>query len=471
VEASVIRFAFAVPILLALSTGVAAGQVTPPVVAAPPDGASSLTGACTRGATIHTTITAGTVTMSLGDLTCVNNAFAIDLTMVPISGVMDFSIDQQIAAVKSPAVKVRLTRSLVKLTPPAVDPVYAGASSVTGSCLKSAVIKSVAIVVRPKTATEPEKTTTTSLPETMCSPDGRFTIDVRDVPLRAAFKVQLSQTTDGVQSGMAEVTVDPRPAYDAREDFEASAFLGIGIDNFAAQDIQLYLNPEANGQIHERSVFGFDFEYRLWRRGKRQYWVYGETVHGVRSEDIDCQKAPNVPSCKNTIAEFAVDLEATPLFMLRNASSLEAYLGFRAELFPLNVAGDHTAMVYVNLQPGFLTVAGSDGDAKDMHHLGVGARAIKGPFNGSYLELGIGRTDLFATNRRKRIIIDGLLQREFGCTGVLVFGQIWADVDGASSADSIQSYFGLAFDVRELVSSLDRNFSTAKQCLPAAKKP
>ena len=184
-----------------------------------------------------------------------------------------------------------------------------------------------------------------------------------------------------------------------------------------------------------------------------QVWVYGETVHGVRSEDIDCAAAPNLPSCQSELAEFGGSIPTASLYMLRNATSLEALVGFRFELRPVNLPGQHPAVIYASVQPGFLEVAGSDGDAKAMHHVAVGARSVGGSRQGSYLEIGFGKTDLFLKNRNRRWKIDGMLQQDIA-GGVSLFAQLFADVDLADGADSIQSYFGLGFDVQKIVGTI-----------------
>jgi hypothetical protein len=189
--------------------------------------------------------------------------------------------------------------------------------------------------------------------------------------------------------------------------------------------------------------------------------VYGQTLHGTRSEDIDCAAAPELPSCKKELADFATGLPQATLFLLRNASSLEAYLGVRLELGQVHLPGRNPAAVYVTFQPGFIEVAGSDGDAKAAHHVGVGARTVGGAMQGSYLEFGFGRTDLFIVNRNRRFKFDGMLQREL-TGGFSLFAQLFADVDLKEGSDSIQSYFGLNFDVGRL-------FTPAEQAAAARR--
>ena len=225
-----------------------------------------------------------------------------------------------------------------------------------------------------------------------------------------------------------------------------------------AGEARTYLNPEASGTVHERGVFGFDFSYRLWdqakgndmpagNRWRQQTWVYGKTVHGARSAELDCNAHPDVPVCSESFAVTTNPLN-DGVYLLRNASSLEAFLGVRHEFLGLNIGGRNAARAYIKGQVGFLTVARNVDDVVDMHHGAVGVMATNGDYRGSYIEIGLGRSDLFQTNRRKRIKIDGRLSRDIG-GGVSFLAQMTVDVDGGSGGDSIQSYIGFDFDMSE----------------------
>ncbi len=126
---------------------------------------------------------------------------------------------------------------------------------------------------------------------------------------------------------------------DCRDMLAATFYAGVGIDTFAAGELNRYLNQEESGKKRERFVAGFDFGYRLfgspseetlpWRP---QIWVYGETVHGVRSADFDCAENSNLEVCK----PFDLTSAGTrTLFVLRNASSLEGFAGLRYEFLEL----------------------------------------------------------------------------------------------------------------------------------------
>src|SRR5438270_3214393 len=254
---------------------------------------------------------------------------------------------------------------------------------------------------------------------------------------------------------------------DQRSSFVADAYLGEAVDNFAGDTTLQYLNPQAANSNLLRAVAGVDFQYRLMgeRTSKKQLWVYGQTVYGVRSSDVDC-KDPNTVQlsvCQNNLGSTPVStvLQGAPnqfIAILRGASSLEAFVGARYETAMLQGSTDSPARIYVNLQLGFLTVSGSGTDAVDMHHLGVGAIAVNGMFQQSFLEVGIGKDDLFHRNRNRRLLVDGYLTvdphyipgfKNTVASGSRIrpFIELTGNFDGGHGSDSIQTYFGLNFNI------------------------
>jgi hypothetical protein len=247
---------------------------------------------------------------------------------------------------------------------------------------------------------------------------------------------------------------------DERENFEASFYSGLGIDTFAAGQFKRVLNrndPSVN-DITGRYVGGFDFAYRLfgdprgngkWQKGNQQLWVYGETVHGVRSADVNC-KAENAPPVCD---QFNVNNNPTNSFVyiLRNATSLEGHMGIRWEFATLNKNLLSSARAYFKAQAGFLSVTDAGDDAFDMHHIALGVIATKGRFQNSYLEVGWGRTDLFLENKRRRFKVDGYLSWDFGhkiFDWLRPFAQITVDSDLGRGSDSIQTYIGFDFNLK-----------------------
>lgn len=238
---------------------------------------------------------------------------------------------------------------------------------------------------------------------------------------------------------------------DPRDSFEASAYAGIGVDSFAVGTLKTYLNPNASSDIETRFVAGFDFDYRLTGdpNGGKQLWILGETVHGVRSADVDCKSNPQLSVCEPFNPET---LGETTLYILRNATSLEGYLGLRWEFFQIHPDDPNSARAYVKAQIGFVSVSNSGGDVLNNDVLAVGLIAVKGRFCSSYVDIGYGKSDFFLTNQNKRLKIDGYLTWAFtDHKKVFPFAQITVDSDFfGNGADSIQTYYGLTFDLDEL---------------------
>jgi hypothetical protein len=264
-------------------------------------------------------------------------------------------------------------------------------------------------------------------------------------------------------SGNSCDDADEKLYTDCRGVFDASFFVGLAVDTFAGSDTLTYLNPGAPGDTHERAIAGFDFEYRLMGdktpmvkedRFHPTLWIYGKTIHGARSVDINCTANPDLPVCKQNLTP-PVNPGDQLYFILRNASSLEGYMGFRYEFFRLNKDSDSPANLYFKAQAGFLSVTGAPGSALDMHRLALGAVVTKGRFLNSYLEAGWGRSDTFATARRKRIKIDGYLQWKIPkvpeTTGLSAFTQLHIDTDLGRGSDAIQTYIGINYDLDKLM--------------------
>lgn len=265
---------------------------------------------------------------------------------------------------------------------------------------------------------------------------------------------------------------------DCRGSFVAGFYIGGAVDTFAGSETRRYLNPEDTGDSTLREVAGFDFAYRLFGNrnrlnsdgvpepfpGRSQLWVYGETVHGIRSKEVECQDANGTPGEHATLPACSqapdpnVPGTGELLAIIKGATSLEAFVGLRWEVAPINQLLQHSeldrARLYLKAQIGAINVS-SGGDSADQHHIGLGAIAVSGPLLGSYLEVGYGRNDLIVTDPRGRFKIDGflsvhpeavpLLHKIIGDARIRPFAQLTVDADFGSGADSLQTYFGLDY--------------------------
>jgi hypothetical protein len=145
------------------------------------------------------------------------------------------------------------------------------------------------------------------------------------------------------------------------------------------------------------------------------------------------------------------------LAVLRNASSLEAFSGLRLEFLKLHRGAESSANLYVKSQLGFITVENNSAGVVDSHtKLGLGAIMTSGPFSGSYLETGWGKTDLFATHRGRRFKVDGYIQWKVPIAeqnhqfAIYPFFQLSVDSDFGPGSDDVRTYYGINLNIREL---------------------
>ncbi|MFN7942450.1 MAG: hypothetical protein U0X73_12700 [Thermoanaerobaculia bacterium] len=262
--------------------------------------------------------------------------------------------------------------------------------------------------------------------------------------------------------------VDTDPS-DTRPAQGASVFVGSAIDNFAAGELRSYLNPDASSDVRtfERLIGGLQFSWRLYKNDARQLWFYGWTVHGVRSADVNCAESPDLEVCKGF--ENTTDPTGRFLYIVRNASSLEAAGGLRWEFARLGGEDVGNARLFASAQLGMLTVTGTGGDVLQQSHLGLGLVAPTGRLQESYIEVGFGQSDLFEVHAQRRIKINGFLTwAPRGWNGtVRGFARIVVDADFGKGADSVQSYFGLRFDVERLFSKAEPVSSSSSTEAPS----
>jgi hypothetical protein len=262
-------------------------------------------------------------------------------------------------------------------------------------------------------------------------------------------------------TGAAEcqpVPLNEESVLEEREPFWATAYLGMAVDNFAPAEVGNYKNPGAGGAA-AREVIGIDFEFRAWGKpnGKRQFWIVGQTLHGMRSADVDCTGDTRPPVC-GSLASTTNPNERF-LYILEHASSFEGYLAFRYEFATLQAGTVFPSRLYLTGRFGVMMLDNEVHDAYDTHHFGIGLMAPASPFAGSYLEVGIGRTDLFFSEPARRpyhrLKIDGMLSfpvlRRIWEGAPNAFVQLYADFDPTGGgADSVQTFFGFEFELSEL---------------------
>lgn len=291
----------------------------------------------------------------------------------------------------------------------------------------------------------------------------------KSMGLRGTLRPAAARAVPGVRLALAlaswciPVSGQPMPmSRDLRPVIHVDAYLGVSVDSFAASAVNRYINPEQSSAIKSRSIGGVVFAYRLHDRAQNggkwgQVWLYGKTARGMRSASVACDD-PAVGACP-----VGPTSGLRSLFILRNATTLEAETGVRWEFAEINPATETPAAFYLKTQSGFLTVSGAGGDVMDVHHAALGVIATRGDYAGSYFEAGIGKSDLFAGRSVPRLKVDSYLQFPLGgrsavdsdATGLSsnVHGFIRMTVDGSwhhAGADSIQTTFGIQLNLRNL---------------------
>lgn len=233
------------------------------------------------------------------------------------------------------------------------------------------------------------------------------------------------------------------------DSFLASGYFGWAYDQFAPDRVGGY-PPGTTTAQHNRMLFGIDFDYRLFGTDESpvRLWLAGESLHGVRSAEIDCAAETNKPAVCTPQPGITYARA-----VLENQSSLEAYFAPRLELKTLQAAASSPAVFYLAGRLGFIAMAGAPRVFKT-HHTGLGLLASDGPFEGSYVEVGIGMNELLASSKFNRLKIDGFLT--FPLTRVPLirdnanfFIQMFIDNDFKEGADSVQTFIGFDVDVRK----------------------
>ncbi len=298
--------------------------------------------------------------------------------------------------------------------------------------------------------------------------------------------ITISDADDDKSSTSVTISADDSDmSSDSRADFLGTFYAGASIDSFASNETKQYIGyTAADSGPKTGYAAGVDFQYRLLKRNTEsrlplQLWLLGETIHGQRSAEVDCSQSKGAgsgapPVCAGFNPETAPEAF---LAVLRNSSSMEAYTGARLEFLKLNRSSNHSANLYAKSQLGFITVQNNGGDVVDSHlKLALGAIMTNGPFRDSYMDVGWGRTDLFALHRGRRVKVDGYVQWKISDdVPFYPFFQMVVDSDFGRGSDDVRSYYGINMDLQAL-SCLFRPAGCAKKAAnggapAAAPKP
>lgn len=260
-----------------------------------------------------------------------------------------------------------------------------------------------------------------------------------EADVRAAGLLRTGASPDAIAAARAWLATTATPCVDWRPTVELRGFSGLSIDTFAADDLARYLNPDDATGEQARLSAGLTFAYRL--SAARGLWLVGSTRYGVRSADVNCAEDAALGVCQ----PFSARRDAW-LYVLRHARSLEASGGLRWEFWSLNASSEAPAALYIKAVAGLMTVAGGGSDALDQHALTLGLIVTGGAYQDSYVDVGWGRSDVYAVTPTPRLRVEGYFSLG-RYRMVRPFFQVTLDADLQRGADSIQTHVGAAFDL------------------------
>lgn len=241
-----------------------------------------------------------------------------------------------------------------------------------------------------------------------------------------------------------------------RNRVELDFFLGKAYDQFSGP-AENYLNY---GQEDEkwRYVLGAALDYRLFTFGGQSFWLSGSTLRGVRTAEVNCeeQDGEKPALCTSVLGEDYQTTEAAK-YIIQNASSFEANIGFRYEIafseFIFDKESDtglesDKISLYFKSELGGIAVDDDDDDMADINSTGVGLIVREGPFRGSFIEYAEGQNDLFSENQKNREKYKVRFMYsdwELAELPARLIVQTVLDTDGGEGADSIQTFIGISF--------------------------
>lgn len=262
------------------------------------------------------------------------------------------------------------------------------------------------------------------------------------------------------------ISASAAPVLDERNAFEASGYVGGVVDNFAPGETALGYANAAPGTSKTRLTAGVEAQYRIWgsNTDTRQFWIATQTLHGLRSADVNCAQTPDAAVCKTAAT--------TPdkfFYILQHASTMEAHVDGRFEFAALQLKSDTPVRAYVSTQWGFLALDSAPKVFNSDSYINLGILSPKGPFRESLAQVGWGRSEQFQTfAHADRLKIFGTLAFDLAPTWSQSPASFIEQLFGSSRAfvaisvdqnprgrapDAVQTYFGVDFDLRKAFGS------------------
>jgi hypothetical protein len=252
--------------------------------------------------------------------------------------------------------------------------------------------------------------------------------------------------------------------FDERETFESSGFLGEVFDNFAPTISGNYAGPATATDLHSRLTAGVEAQYRVVGKpdGQQQLWFTAHVLHGMRSAEAACKDTPTNADC---LTQQAKNPGGSFNYIIGHASTMEAHMDVRWELFRIQPSSNVPAKFYLYGRAGFLDLENAP-RVYDANSFGAGLIASKGPFRNSFAQVGIGNSKQYESDKgfdRLKVnavlvfdVIPGWIQSA-GWKGLSAgsrfFIAIAIDRNPSSGPDAVQTYIGVDYDLRHLFGS------------------
>jgi hypothetical protein len=234
-----------------------------------------------------------------------------------------------------------------------------------------------------------------------------------------------------------------------KDRLEVSLFVGEVLNQFsAAERDQKLANPEAEDEDELQFTAGVEVHYRVMEKKKQRLYLFFQAIHSARKFQEACPSTGD-STCDAAAANDPQTAQPDDFFKIVQDSSVLEWLGGARWVFKMIEKGEPKAEVYFKAQPGFIRSSEADGDSLDNYFAGFGVQLDSGPFDGTFAEMGWGRSEMFEEDKvNDRFKLGLALNYQPTRNDRMGFYfEGWADNDLGKGSDDVQIYFGISFDV------------------------
>ena len=294
----------------------------------------------------------------------------------------------------------------------------------------------------------------------------------------AIVELEAENVSDGNKKSKVQLVLQispPDPVNDIndyRKPFNIDLFVGFINNSFSPSQRARYLNDDDLSGTDTSGSLDIQFDYKFLEGTKDsdgnykslgQLWLFGNTIRIRRTAEFECSDINPNPTCANFAddpADIINEIQAiqdqgfsTALAFLKNARSIEGYLGIRGEKNQILKDTRFRSRLYWAARAGFASVEGVE-DLVGLHQITFGFMANgNSNFRGTFLEVGYGVNELYIENQEKRFVFNtrfmyapkGTLL-DFG-GNISYFIESNLDADFGSGPDSIRTRGGIEINL------------------------